>query len=133
MGDRTDCTLLVHGTTTAALWAEVEKALENFSPVDEGDDTENRFVFYEVNYARLPDDLEAALISAGLSFEWSWSAGGCYAAGVSYYDAENKSSCEFARIEQEICLTVSELQKPERVAQAIHWANRTFPAFEVTP
>lgn len=121
MGDRTSCTLYIYGTTTAALWADVEKALDEFSPDDDGNEEGGYFWFNEVNYGGLDEDVEATLIAAGLSYQWQWEQGGGYSEGIKLYDADTKETAEFCAIDHEIALPVS-LLTSDNIEVARKWA-----------
>ena len=133
MGDRTTSNLYLYGDlkkASAAQLAELIQAINDADPETYGEGTPSEklaaenghFWFYEVNYGEMDSDLEEAIINAGLSYVWSWDAGGGYPSGMKLHNAETDETAEFATCDSEICLGISELTS-ENIAEARRWHN----------
>lgn len=131
MGDRTTCNLYLYGNLKGVSeqhLSDLIEAIDNAGPETYGEGTpaeklaaENgHFWFYEVNYAEMESELEEAIFNAGLSYAWTWDAGGGYPSGLKLYNAETEDTAEFSACDGEICLGISELTS-EKIAEARRW------------
>lgn len=87
MGDRAFCEMSLRGRDKEKIDAILEK--HDFEPhtIERDKDLDLwTYQFEEVNYAELGSDLEADLKT--FDYDWSWDAGGNYAAGFTYHRAD---------------------------------------------
>lgn len=84
MGDRVGCNLNLFGVISIPDYERLYKALDDYGFSDSEDP--NWFYFSEINYAKLPDDIEDVLIELKIPFTWKWNEGGGYGAGIIYFD-----------------------------------------------
>jgi hypothetical protein len=130
MGDRTNCWLTISGVLHTP--ADVEKlrtALRDAScnghaflktgfdlqpgPVDLEDD----FHFDEMNYGEMDGDLAWALRELGLEYVWHWGAGDDYGPGLEIQTWFPEDNTKENTVDGELFLLLSDLAKPERIAQ----------------
>ena len=143
MGDRTNCTLTIGGVLHAKDIPDLVEVLDvndaNWTSLLNDDfdakpsqDQESSladeiaagisiFEFEEMNYASMPDDLTKILKKLKLSFRWSNEAGGGYGPAKLFYDARNGEQVEYSTVNEDIALTVDDLDKPELVDMARRW------------
>ena len=143
MGDRTNCILTIGGVLHAKDIPDLAQVLDvndanwtsllnddfdakpsqhqKSSLADEIAAGISTFEFEEMNYASMPDDLTQILKQLKLSFRWSNEAGGGYGPAKLFYDARNGEQVEYSTVNEDIALTVDDLDKPELVDMARRW------------
>lgn len=117
MGDRTYCSLSLHGPVPAA----IVKAIDELARKNGGSDANPASGFWgfdEVNYAQLPEDLRQALKASSCAWAWRWEAGGGYGAGVEICDGAG--TAEFAMADGEIVLPLRLIDDVDQIATARH-------------
>jgi hypothetical protein len=121
MGDRVSCTLHIGGFISASdatdLIEEINQDGEKIDKLEEKTCIE----FDEVNYANLDSRIEDLMIKIGLSWVWSWEAGGDFGEGLSCYDSKTQTHVEFNTSRGSIVLTLDEIDKDEDLEAARQW------------
>jgi hypothetical protein len=123
VGDRTYCTLEIGGLLAKRDIEDLAKIIDNLyvedgKPSRDLPKSKGVFGFSEVNYAELDSSLQKKLEEMKLSYTWSWCAGGDYGSGVQTYDARTGITNQFATCGNEICLTLSDCENPEKLQAA---------------
>lgn len=129
MGDRTTCQLANSSQIAEADLPKLIKAIEDASYCDFNTPDieaalrrgEAWFVFYEMNWGEMENELDEALKSLGLSYCWNWDAGGGYGAGVCLYNAETGETGRFECHDAEMVIRVDDLDDPDKVADVLNW------------
>jgi len=126
MGDRTTCTLTLHGILWEKHIPELAAAIEtaggeSYASRSLAEALKNQeccFAFYEVNYGTIDDSLATCLDRLGLSYEWRWDPGGDYPAGIEITDALSGKRYNHYIINGEIAITLTDIDNPEQIAEA---------------
>lgn len=133
MGDRCYCTLYLGGILQEKHASHLSKLLidsyvEDFAgTVDEGVQEllqgTRSFSFSEVNYGEMEAQLKEGLKSLKLSYIWCNGPGENYGEGGLYYDARTDETAHFNTIDENICLTLDQINAEGILEEAKRWEN----------
>lgn len=116
MGDRVWCNLtLKSGSVT------VEQLDEVFEDFPYEDRVDNVLTFGDVDYGQLPDEIIAALCGLGVSFFWTWGAGGDYAEGGLYCNATTMRIRDVVTNDGNTVMSLEEANDDERRRKLNEW------------
>jgi hypothetical protein len=136
MADRTGCTLNISGLLAQKHAHHLAKGLKaahpyNLSGPQTLDDIAHALIeeatfdwdFDEVENGVMIPALKDALTDLRLSWSWSWNWGESYVPGIAFYNAVTGETDNFHETDREICLTLTQLKDPKRVAAAHLWGD----------
>lgn len=122
MGDRVFCRLELFGITHLTAWDAVKKAIDTYLGAPDDSDAPNDLAFTEVNYGKVPEELDLFLQAAGFSYIWAFDSGGDFPPGVDAYSHETKES--FSSMwdsNGDLLMTLEDASDPEKLALYQKW------------
>lgn len=125
MSDRTNCTLDIRGIVDRDTWAEIEEIIaDELAPTYERDAPLGYIHLEEINFGELPDEVDAKLRDAGLSYVWCNEVGGGYEAEIRIYDAVTQKVVEYLSDGGDtILVTVKQAETPSFMTEARYWQD----------
>lgn len=140
MTDRTDCHLVIGGAVSETALLSLIAVLEAEAPEHYPHTTIREALlsgeplhFAEMWLGTLPDPIETALKSAGLSFIWATESGIGITETVMLHDAATGETARYPAAEGELLVRATALDNPDVIRNALRWVafEEAFPALVI--
>jgi len=129
MGDRVTCGLTLFGNfpgQKADTFFQILRLNDEEGEVKKEDFLKGescKFLFWDVNYAEMPQDLKSFLEENNVGYSWDWDAGDDYPAGILVWNHHTRIEEEYTYANHEIHLPISDFSDPEKIKRALDLNN----------